>query len=192
MITKEDIIHFYKKYKKNLKKEEQVMAELMQTDSQEAWVEKLKQKYRTMRQLYIENEALLNLCIRPFIEERAEVTDSVAQEFVNQIRLAWQEGFEDNVAMREMAEALVPYFQEHGPLEYYIWDLSLLGIFYNSSSETEEGRKGYEYFKKVCTFRDRYFEIEDFEVRKRIIYAFSAGRRTGTELEHGSGVTVLS
>ena len=56
MITKDDVIHFYTKYKENLKKEERVTAELMQAGNQEKWVEKLKQKFRIMRQLYIENE----------------------------------------------------------------------------------------------------------------------------------------
>ena len=172
MITKKDVIHFYKKYKENLKKEEQVTAGLIQADSQEEWVEKLKQKYHITRQLYIENEALLNLCIRPFIEGMAELTDEVAREFIDQIRLAWSEGFEDNLAIMEMAEALAPYFEEHGPIEYYIWDLSLLGLLYNGSSEKEEGRKGYEYFQKVCSFEDCYFKISDFDTRKRLIYAF--------------------
>ncbi len=172
MITREDVVRFYHKYKQNLKKEEHITADLMEVSSQEEWVEKLKQKYHIMRQLYIENEALLNMCIRPLIEGRAELTEDVAEEFVNQIRLAHQEGFEDNLAMMEMAETLAEYLKEHGSIECYIWDLSLLGIFYNSSSEKEEGRKGYEYFKQVCALEDRYFEIEDFETRKRIIYAF--------------------
>ena len=172
MITKDDIIYFYEKYKENLKKEQQVTADLMQADSQEEWVEKLKQKYRTMKQLYIENEALLNLYIRPFLEGRAELTAEVAQEFIRQIRQAYFEELEDSLSMMEMAEALEDYFWENGPVEYYIWDLSLLGIFYNNSSEKEEGRKGYEYFEKVCRFREQYFSIEDFEVRKRILYAF--------------------
>lgn len=172
MITKDDIIYFYEKYKENLKKEQQVTADLMQADSQEEWVEKLKQKYRTMKQLYIENEALLNLYIRPFLEGRAELTAEVAQEFIRQIRQAYFEELEDSLSMMEMAEALEDYFRENGPVEYYIWDLSLLGIFYNNSSEKEEGRKGYEYFEKVCRFREQYFSIEDFEVRKRILYAF--------------------
>ena len=172
MITKDDIIYFYEKYKENLKKEQQVTADLMQADSQEEWVEKLKQKYRTMKQLYIENEALLNLYIRPFLEDRAELTAEVAQEFIRQIRQAYFEELEDSLSMMEMAEALEDYFRENGPVEYYIWDLSLLGIFYNNSSEKEEGRKGYEYFEKVCQFGEQYFSIEDFEVRKRILYAF--------------------
>ncbi len=88
MITKNDVIHFYTKYKENLKKEECVTAELMQAGNQEKWVEKLKQKFRIMRQLYIKNEAMLNMYVRPFVEERAELTEEVAKTFVEQIRLA--------------------------------------------------------------------------------------------------------
>ena len=172
MITRNDVIHFYKKYKENLKKEERVTADLMQADSQEEWVEKLRQKHRILRQLYIENEALLNLYVRPLIDGRAEITEDIAKEFIDQIWLARNEHFEDNLSMMEMAEALEPYFHEHGPLEYDIWTLSILGILYNGSSEQEEGRKGYEYFKKVCALKDHYFSIEDFEVRRRILYGF--------------------
>lgn len=81
MITKDDVIHFYTKYKENLKKEERVTAELMQAGNQEKWVEKLKQKFRIMRQLYIENETMLNMYVRPFVEERAELTEKVAKPF---------------------------------------------------------------------------------------------------------------
>lgn len=172
MITRNDVIHFYKKYKENLKKEAQVTSDLMQADSPEAWLEKLRQKHKILRQLYIENEALLNLYLRPLMDGRVEITPETADEFIQQIWIAKTEHVEDNLSMMEMAETLEPYFQEHGPVESYIWDLSILGILYNCSSEQEEGRKGYEYFKKVCALKDHYFEIEDFEVRKRIIYGF--------------------
>ena len=99
MITKQDVIHFYEKYKENLKREEQVTAELTQAGSQEAWVEKLKQKYWTMRQLYIENEAMLNLYIRPYTNGRIEITGDVAQEYLNQILAADDDGFEDNLSL---------------------------------------------------------------------------------------------
>ena len=171
MVTREDIAYFYEKYKKNLKKEDQVAAELMQVANQEEWIDKLKQKYRTMRQLYIENEALLSLYVRPFQDGRIELTKDIAIEFVNQIRQAWQEGFEDTVSMLEMGEVLEPYLYENELRDAYIWDCSLLGILYNNCMEKEEGEKGYEYFKKVCALSEEYFEIEDFEVRKRIIYA---------------------
>lgn len=172
MVTKAEIAHFYEKYKQNLQKEEQVTAELMYVSGQKEWVEKLKQRYRTIRQLYIENEALLNLYVRPYLEGRLELTEDVAVEFVNQFRLAWREGFEDAVSMLEMGEVVAAYLKDKNRLEDYIWCISLLGILYNNCMEKEEGEKGYGYFKKVCALSDHYFEIEDFEVRKRIIYAY--------------------
>ncbi len=172
MITKQDVIHFYEKYKENLKREEQVTAELTQAGSQEAWVEKLKQKYWTMRQLYIENEAMLNLYIRPYTNGRIEITGDVAQEYLNQILAADDDGFEDNLSMTEMAEVLVAYFRENGPLESYIQNLSLLGSLYNCSTEKEDGRKGFEYYDTICGLKDHYFEIQDYNVRKRIIFSF--------------------
>ena len=68
MLTKNDIIHFYDRYKKNLKKEELVIARLLKAEDEEAWIENLKKKSRVMRSLYIENEALLNMYVRPFLE----------------------------------------------------------------------------------------------------------------------------
>lgn len=66
MVSRKDIEDFYKKYKKNLDAEAQVIDRLLQAEDQEIWLEKLRKKARSMRNLYIENEALLNLYVRPF------------------------------------------------------------------------------------------------------------------------------
>lgn len=87
-ITRENIAHFYEKYKENLKTEESVIEQF----TKENWVANLKKKYRSMRQLYIENEALLNLYIRPFTEGRMELNDELADEFLKQIRDASAQG----------------------------------------------------------------------------------------------------
>ena len=67
MVSRKDIEDFYKKYKKNLDAEAQVIDRLLQAEDQEIWLEKLRKKARSMRNLYIENEALLNLYVRPFL-----------------------------------------------------------------------------------------------------------------------------
>lgn len=54
-ITRENIAHFYEKYKENLKTEESVIEQFTKADTKENWVANLKKKYRSMRQLYIEN-----------------------------------------------------------------------------------------------------------------------------------------
>ena len=85
MITRENIIHFYTKYKENLKTEDQIQENLLKAEDQEAWIENLKNKSRMMRRLYIENEALLNLYIRPFLDGEASLNEELAREFLHQI-----------------------------------------------------------------------------------------------------------
>ena len=106
MITRENIIHFYTKYKENLKTEDQIQENLLKAEDQEAWIENLKNKSRMMRRLYIENEALLNLYIRPFLDGEASLNEELAREFLHQIRMADDEGYEDNLAMLEILELL--------------------------------------------------------------------------------------
>ena len=55
MITRDNIIHFYEKYKRNLKIEEQTISKVLNAEDQEAWMENLRGKSRIMRNLYIEN-----------------------------------------------------------------------------------------------------------------------------------------
>ena len=93
MVTRSNIIHFYEKYEKNLKTEEQVIGEVMEAQDQEAWVENLRKKSKILRRLYIENEALLNLYLRPFLEAESRLNDELADEFLKQIRKAQAEGY---------------------------------------------------------------------------------------------------
>ena len=39
MITRDNIIHFYEKYKRNLKIEEQAISKVLDAEDQEAWME---------------------------------------------------------------------------------------------------------------------------------------------------------
>lgn len=172
MLTKNDIIHFYDRYKKNLKKEEQVIARLLQVKDQEEWIDNLKKKSRVMRSLYIENEALLNMYVRPFLENGDILSDELAEEFLHQIIQADQEGYMDDLAMREVVEQLEPYFEKKDHLNDYIWTINMIGSFYNRSSGVENGKRSAQCYRKLQKLSSRYFEIEDFEVRKRILYSY--------------------
>ena len=172
MLTKNDIIHFYDRYKKNLKKEEQVIARLLQVKDQEEWIDNLKKKSRVMRSLYIENEALLNMYVRPFLENGDILSDELAEEFLHQIIQADQEGYMDDLAMREVVEQLEPYFEKTDHLNDYIWTINMIGSIYNRSSGVENGKRSAQCYRKLQKLSSRYFEIEDFEVRKRILYSY--------------------
>mgnify|MGYP002768667359 FL=1 len=172
MVTQGNIIHFYGKYKENLETEAQILEGILDAGDQEAWMEKLRQKSKVMRRLYIENETLLNLYIRPFLSGEVNLDDALAEELLNQIREANNEGYEDDLALVEVTELLDGYFQKNKNLNAYIWTLNLLGNFYNRPFSVEDGKKGALYFKRLRELSCHYFEIEDFDVRKRILFSY--------------------
>ena len=51
-ITRENIAHFYEKYKENLKTEESVIEQFTKADTKENWVANLKKKYRYETAVY--------------------------------------------------------------------------------------------------------------------------------------------
>lgn len=191
MITQDNIIHFYTKYKENLKTEDQIQEGLLKAEDQEVWIENLKNKSRVMRRLYIENEALLNLYIRPFLEGEAKLNDDLAREFLHQVRMANDEGYEDNLAMLEILELLDEYFQNSDDLDSYIWTLNLLGNLHNRPFSDEDGKKGAAYFDRIRALTPRYFEIKDFDVRKRIIYSYYNFPVINMNFNLGTGKDIL-
>ena len=74
--------------------------------------------------------------------------------------------------MLEFAEVLEQYFLKHGKRDNYIWTINLLGGIHNAMPERQDGEKAAWYFQKIRSFKDCYFEIENDDVRKRIIYSF--------------------
>ncbi len=180
MITRRNIADFYTKYKKNLETESQIQNMLLLAEDQEIWNEKLKRKRRAMRHLYVENEALLNLYVRPFLDDQV-LSDELAEEFLLQIREGEAQSFEDDQAFREMEETLGRYYkrkyEDSGKkdlhaLGCYVWAVNLLGSCYNRASGKPDGERSRACFWKIMKLRDRYFEFEDREVRERILYSF--------------------
>ena len=112
MITRENIIHFYTKYKENLKTEDQIQENLLKAEDQEAWIENLKNKSRMMRRLYIENEALLNLYIRPFLDGEAELNEELAAQNREDLSFVWDAVKQLPVPYREVIHL---FYQEGYP-----------------------------------------------------------------------------
>ena len=64
MITRSNIVEFFEQYKRNLEREEALNEAVLDAEDQEVWMENLRAKSRGLRQIYVENEALLNLYLR--------------------------------------------------------------------------------------------------------------------------------
>lgn len=180
MISPEQIADFYAKYKKNLKEESEIMNGLSVAGDQEIWLDKLKNKTRSMRYLYIENEALLNLYVRPFLDENAQ-NEELAAEFLHQICETAKESYEDDLAIREVAETLGRYYKrkydesgnrDEQAFANYLIVCSLLGTYYNRGFEKSDGELGAACYGELKKLRAQYASIEDFELRRRVVYSF--------------------
>lgn len=180
MISAEDIADFYARYKQNLKAEAGIVNDLLSARDQEIWTEKLKRKRRSMRYLYIENEALLNVYVRPFLDENA-LNDELAEEFLHQIHAASGESCEDDLAFREVAETLRRYYKEKYDVSgsrdehaytNYLWACSILGAYYNRGFEKSDGERSLACYEEIRKLRARYGELEDFELRRRVVFSF--------------------
>ena len=82
MVLRSNIREFYEKYRKNLAREEELDELLFQTKDQEEWMDQLREKTRVLRGIYVENEAMLNLYVRPFIQRDKRLTPELAEEFL--------------------------------------------------------------------------------------------------------------
>ena len=172
MLSAEYITEFYKKYRGNLDKETKITNNFLNAESQKDWVLKLQEKFEVTRELYIENEGLLNTYVRPFIEGRQNLTLEIADTFLNEIKQLDKDGYYDNAVMYDMCEILAHFYRENNSTEKYISVINLLGKYCDSVYSSEDGKKAIKCFETICSYSDKYYEIEDFETRKRVLYAF--------------------
>ena len=80
MITRSNIVEFFEQYKRNLEREEALNEAVLDAEDQEVWMENLRAKSRGLRQIYVENEALLNLYLRPFLDQESRLTKELAAD----------------------------------------------------------------------------------------------------------------
>ncbi len=172
MVLRSNIREFYEKYRKNLAREEELDELLFQTKDQEEWMDQLREKTRVLRGIYVENEAMLNLYVRPFIQREKRLTPELAEEFLEQFYKMTAEGYSDRVACIKMGEAVLAYYEEQGELEKTLLTAHALGGFYNQYSEAEDELRALELYDMERKQAEKYTEFESWEVRRRMLFAF--------------------
>lgn len=172
MIAEANIREFYAKYRKNLDIEQRVREALFHAGDQEDWVDQFRKRAGKIRRLYIENEALLNLYVRPFLGEEGRCSDALAAVFLDEILICEKGGYQDDLACVEVTHMLERHFRQNGDEASLIQTLSLLGTFYNRLESWEAGQKSANYFKQIREFGPRYTKFKDWETRKKILYSF--------------------
>ena len=94
MITRENIIHFLHQIQRKSEDGRSDSGESAEGRRPGGVDRKSEEQIQNDAPAYIENEALLNLYIRPFLDGEASLNEELAREFLHQIRMA------DDEAMR--------------------------------------------------------------------------------------------
>ena len=102
---------------------------------------------------------------RPFIEHEDRLNDELADEFYKQLDRMNASGYCDRLICIGMAQVVQKYYQKTGVWEKYLLTTHILGGFYSRYSEVEDAKKSIACFEIEREAFDRYFEIEDWEIR---------------------------
>lgn len=172
MITKNNITEFYEKYRKNLEMEDLLNESVLRAEDEESWIERLRAKSKGLRDMYIENEAMLNLYLRPFLEQESLLTEELAEEFFQQITIMNSLGYCDRVTCIAIGEVLQHYFEKNGNYHHWIRTTHFLGGFYSRYSTVADVEKCLACFDLEREQLPRYEQIDDWDVRKSIMLSF--------------------
>ncbi len=172
MITKANITEFFEKYTRNLEQEEALNGQLLKVEDEESLMENLREKSKSFRRLYIENEAMLNLYLRPFLEQQSRLTEELAEEFFENLIRMCDQGYCDRVVCIQLAQVLQNYFREQGDWEKWIMTTHALGGFYSRYSELEDAKQSLACYDIEREAFERYTEIENWDIRRRILFAY--------------------
>ncbi len=172
MVTKENITEFYEKYIRNLEREMALNELLLKAEDEESFLENLRSKSKKFRRLYIENEAMLNLYLRPILERENDITEEIADELLLQLNRVYRLGYCDRVICIRPAVILEKYYRERGERDKWISTTHILGGFYSRYSETEEAKKSLACYDRVRKKFADYFQIDNWDIRLNILFAF--------------------
>ena len=172
MITKNNITEFYEKYRKNLEMEDFLNESVLRAEDEESWIERLRAKSKGLRDMYIENETMLNLYLRPFLEQESLLTEELSEEFFQQITIMNSLGYCDRVTCIAIGEVLQHYFEKNGNYHHWIRTTHFLGGFYSRYSTVADVEKCLACFDLEREQLPRYEQIDDWDVRKNIMLSF--------------------
>ncbi len=171
MVTAKNIEEFFQKYKANLRRERQLNNELFRAEDQEVFIEDLRNKNKVLRSLFIENEAMLNLYLRPFIGKESSLTEELAEAFLKELAAMNEEEDGDLLICIRMAERLQQYYKEKNSWENWLYITHMLGSFYSRQDEAEDVEKSLSCFDLERREFSHYADIEEWEIRKRILFS---------------------
>ncbi len=171
-MTKEKIREVYTTYRNMKSRVKEIEDSLLVVANQDDWIRKLSQKSTFLRMTYHDTETLLDQFIRPIIKHEYALTYDIAKELLTQVIDMETNTEIDSLMTTEVLKVLIEFFSENSHMDEEILATFFLAISYADKCNTVQALLAFECFDKVCSFASHYCEISDWDIRRRIIYAF--------------------
>lgn len=163
MITAEDIHYLYKKYLSNQKDENLLEDYFGKSVNKEEWVRRMRERATKLRDLYNDNENLLNTYFYPFVKGEEPLTDEIVTAFAKELQPVFLSN-SDYVLITKAAELIEPYAEAHNMMEEHIIALCTLGSMYQSMGIQEDILIAYNYYLKLDKYRNRVSEFSSDKI----------------------------
>lgn len=187
MITTEDIHNVYCTYRKNLNRAAALERALYRTSDRTEWQGCLLERARERQRMFLENEALLEVYIRPILREEEPITEELIVALATEVCNMMILGKDDYMMTLEVAEFIEPYLEGRGRALEHIRVLRTLGYLYGCLTQHEYLHKAIWYLSRIRRYRRLFFETKDREIGNQIFHAYLIH---GTSVARCSDITV--
>jgi len=171
-VEPKDITGFYSEYKRSLHKSISIEDDFYGGISKKEWVDKLINKSNYLRKTYIHNEEKIKEIIYPFISGEKALNDELADTFFNEISKLIMNVEDNYLLTTSMLEVLEKYYSSKNNTNKLILVKFFLGLSFADRALSSFCVVAENYFDEVVKYSDIYTKIDDFDVRRRIVFAY--------------------
>ncbi len=172
VLNKGIITEFYNRYRADLKKAMSFETELRNASDKKDWVNCLALKSEFLRKTFRENETALAEWVYPYVEGKTSIDGELAEEFYTNAADMLNSNENDPLMTIEVLKMLRVFYRNIDRLDWWIKSSSLLGMAYDRMANETSSKNARKCYEEIIRYSDRYFYLEEWEVRRRILEAF--------------------
>ncbi|MBR1932054.1 MAG: hypothetical protein IJ833_11425 [Lachnospiraceae bacterium] len=174
MVTKELVQHIKDTYERNFDLLNEWNDKLLEKEySFDGWARLMKERSQVIRNIYAENESLLQQLWDVFADE---LNEESAEIFYELLRMLYLDAYDDFYVMKKLGSRLIEYYEAKKDAEKLIFLYHLMGFeyteFYGRMIREAMPREGTAYFAKITEHEQEYSTILDPSVRKHFFNAY--------------------
>lgn len=170
-MTVQSIRDFYDFYRSKQKAVQEIEDSLLTASSKDEWFERLTAKSTLIRSSYKEVASQINIYIYPYLNHEVELDDELAKAFLDEAIDMSVNIENDPLITTEIFKLLSEYYEKRKLTDEQILATFFTGISYADMTNPACTSIAYNYFDKIYSLSAYYFECNDWNVRRRIVYA---------------------